>query len=327
MSSIALRIVLHGLIALVPTTDSNGVNHMTALLVNGLEPHGIDERCTSIHRPMLRFLAAETGECVDADCEISGNQCTCREMALTGKHISIDITPVPVSASQRLTSSPPINRLPTNKSEAASFSYIANLAQAPFGLSLNQEYLGAAPPEHLLARMKFPFNSITSCALAAREDGGDAHVHEMSYRKLHDPSLKTDTSQALAQRVITELAIPDGNGSEEPQVILRISNFGDPEMDGHKIRLLPGASGYRIEISNQPPRFLDRDDPCNDGVARHFAMFYELADGAIPLSERLLPHVRFATSVNRASIQPEVCNELVFALMDRPICPMATFNP
>ena len=326
MSSIPLRIILHGLIALVPTTDSDGHHHMTALLVDGRTSHSIEAKCASTHHPMLKFLVAQVAECTDAKCEFSNNQCTCKETALAGKHISIEVTPSPALASQRPSNSSPLNSLPTTSNEAASFSYVANLSHAPFGLSLNPEYLNSSPPAHLLARMTVPFNEITSCALAAREDGGESYVYEMSFRELHAPSLRTDTSQALAQRVITQIMVPEG-AQEEQKVVLHIKNFGDLETAGHKITLLPGGSGYRIEISNQPLKPLLRDDPCNDGVARHFAMFYDLAQDPPDLPLRLLPHVRFGPSKTAESIRPEICDEPSFALMDRPICPMATFNP
>lgn len=328
MSSIPLRIILHGLIALVPTTTLQGgkpVHHITAMLVNGQSPHSIDSKCPSTHHPTLTLLVVESSECTDADCEFSNNQCTCKATALAGKEISIEITPAPTLASQRPSNSPPLNNLPTDQEEAKSFSYVANLAQAPFGLSLNPAYLTEAPPpEHLIARMIVPFEGITSCALGAREDEGQSYVHEMSFRKLHEPSLKTDTSQALAQRVITEIMVPEGN---EQKVVLRLRKFGAPETESDRITLLPGGSGYRIEVSNQPLKPLLRDDPCNDGIARHFAMYYELAQNPPDLLQRMLPHVRFPASIAAERIQPEICDEPTFALMDRPICPMATFNP
>lgn len=330
MSSTPLRIILHGLIALVPTTtelkDGQLVHHLTALLVDGRTSHSIDGRCTSTHHPMVTLLVAQSADCTDADCEFYNNQCICKEAALAGKHISLEITPSPVLSLQRPSNSKPLNDLPTNNTEAASFSYIANLAQAPFGLSLNSDYLTSSPPAHLLARMIVPFSEITSCALSAREDEGESHVHEMSFRKLHAPSLQTDTSHALAQKVITQVMVPEDT-SQEQKVVLRIRDFDEPETGGHRIPLLPGGNGYRIEISNQPLKPLLRDDPCNDGVARHFAMFYELAQNPPSLEERLLPHVRFAPSVPTESVLPQICDEPTFALMDRPICPVATFNP
>jgi hypothetical protein len=324
MSSVALRVVLHGLIALVPTTD-DGVHHMTALLLNGLEPHGIEEKCNIVHQPKLKFLVAETNEC-DEGCIFSGNQCTCGLSALKGKEISIEIQPNPTLATQRPNNERPIDSIPTSPEEAGDPTYIANLAQPPFNLAFNQAYLESNPPEHLLLRMEVP-TTITACLLATREDRGRADVYPMSFRKLHDPSSQNEASQALAQMAIAYIPDISANGQENPTVILRIRNFNEPLTGGRTFVLLAGANGYKIELSNQPERPLDRDDPCNDTVARHFAMFYELAQDPPALRARLLPHFSFTQSRDREELTPEICRNPVFGLMDRPSCPMAIFNP
>lgn len=317
MNSIALRIALHGLIALVPTTD-NGANHMTALLVDARKPHDGME-CSIDHHPKLTFLVAETRDCLQAGCKTSGKQCTCLEDALERKHVSLEFQPVPALAAQALSNALPANVLPENRDEAGSFSYVANLSQAPFGLTLNPDYLTPDPPQNLLARMTVPFETATACALATREDAGEANVHAMSFRELHAPSRKEDVSQALAQKVILELTVPDGG-----EVKLHISDFNGTS--DRVIKLLAGSKGYRIDFSNHPNEPLDRDDPCNDGVARHFAMFYDLAQNSTT-AKPLLPHVSFTRSRNEPNLRPQICDDPFFALMDRPVCPMARFNP
>ena len=223
MSSIALKIALHGLMALVPTTDQNGGNHMTALLVDARMPHNL-EGASEAH-PRLEFLAVKTGDCIKAKCTVSGNQCICGEAALVGKHISLEFQPDPSSKAQQLNNTSPINTLPSN----------------------------------LLARMEFPFKTVKTCSLSTREDGGETNVHAIGFRKLHDPSQKDETSRALAQRVIAEITVLDGD------VRLHISDFNGA--NDHVIVLLAESTGYKIDLSNQPDLPLDREeDPCDDSV-------------------------------------------------------------
>jgi hypothetical protein len=167
--------------------------------------------------------------------------------------------------------------------------------------------------------MDVPYETVTSCSLATREDAGEANAHLFSFRKLHDKSQKDEMSQALAQRVIAELTVTTG------QVRLHIKDFNDAT--DHPITLLAGSAGYKIDFANEPDFPLERDSPCDDGVARHFAMFYDLAQNPPDVAQRMLPHVRFTQSKNEKSLRPPVCDDPTFALFDRPICPMASFNP
>src|SRR3954451_2426958 len=101
MSAIPLKIFLHGLLALVPTTDPMGVHHLTALLVDGRMP--MQEECGMEHHPKLSFLVAETSECIDAGCSVDVCQCTCGYDITTGtdtdflvgKQVSVEISPDP----------------------------------------------------------------------------------------------------------------------------------------------------------------------------------------------------------------------------------------
>jgi hypothetical protein len=293
---------------------------MTALLLDARTSHGIQTECESQHFPELKFLVARTQQCVAAGCKTSGTQCTCLEEALVKKQISLEFSTDPGPAGQRLGNELPAKPIPENSAEAGSFAYVANFALAPFNLTLNPDYLSSAPPEHLLARMAFPFASATSCSLAIREDKGEANVHALNFRELHDLTRKTDRSQALAQRVVLELPVPDTT-----TVTLRIRSF-DGTTD-HPMILQASNSGYKIDFANEPNAPIDRDDPCNDGIARHFAMYYELAVDPPPPARRLLPHVSFTQWVNEPSVRPIICDDRFFAMGDRPICPMVSFNP
>lgn len=334
MSAIPLKIFLHGLIALVPTTDS-GVNQLTALLVDGRM--AMQGQCTMQHNPKLRFFVAKTADCVSVSgCTISGNQCTCTHDTakgvdpLAGQQIWLDFQPDPLPAPSLPKGALPTPTLPKDKDQAASFSYIANLSQKPMNLAVDPIYLAPNPSPaartHMVARMDVPYNSVKACALATREDNGLTKIHELSFRKLHNPSQTDEVSYAMAQKVVAELTVPDG-GAIEQTVNLHFSDFDGT--NDHSFTLKPDKGAYRIDVSNDPEASLDRDDSCDDGVARHFSHFYEMAL-TVPEEEKL-PHVRPTqfTPLDGDSngLEPDACKDPDFGLDARPICPMVMFNP
>lgn len=321
--TIALTIAIHGLIALVPTTE-NGTHYMTALLIDAQEEHQMEgmEMCPIKHHPELRFLVKEPAQCVDAGCTSSGYRCICKDDDLARKHIFLKFGPDFNPLTKELDSTPPAQDLPTNIAEAGRFSYVANLSQEPFGLTLDSQYLGDTPSTTLISRMKVPLQSVTACSLAGREEAGQLNVQLMGFRKLHDLPRQEEMSQALAQKVVLGLSIPPKAG-----VFLHISDF-DGVTNDKSIELRAGFWGYQIDLSNQPSKPLDLDHPCNDTVARHFAMYYALAKQPIEaVKNRLIPHFRFTQGVRRDDIEPDVCKKPILAMVDRPACPVATINP
>jgi len=163
---------------------------------------------------------------------------------------------------------------------------------------------------------------VTSCALATREDSGITNVHSLSFRELHAASQSGEVSYAMAQKVLAQVTIPDGGASGQ-RVTLNISDYDG--RNKHSFQLKPGDDAYRLDVGNDPEAPLDRDDPCDDGVARHFKHFYEMAR-TVPEKE-LLPHVSPTQSAAWLPLQPSDCKDLVFGLDARPICPVVTFNP
>lgn len=334
---------MHGLIALVPSfvpsSDSTGVNYMTALVLDAREAHsegdgpahGTDtDRCndvTSEHHPVLTFLAAQTSQCLDAGCTSpGGGLCRCEEDVLAGKHISFEFSPGrPALEAQQLGNELPRASLPDNVAEAGNFAYVPNLAQRPFMLALNSDFLAASPSkelrETLLARMEAPFTQVTACSLATRQDEGEDYVHALGFRELHHSSKPGEVSQAVAQKVVLEFLLPE----EATSISLVITDFADPQNKKTIPLRRRLNSSYKIDFSNHPLKPLELDDPCNDGVARHFAMYSKLAKAA---PNPLLPHVKLTQARRKKEIgEPEVCNDPIFGILDRPICPMAVFNP
>jgi hypothetical protein len=166
-------------------------------------------------------------------------------------------------------------------------------------------------------------DNLTACALATLEDGGLAYAHSMSFRRLHTQSDAADPNYALAQKVIAMFDVPDA--PPEKQIVkLHIRDFAGKY--DHAFTLLPAADGYRIDLGNDPDAPLDRDDTCDDGVARHFSHFYDLATSTTDPADQLLPHVRFTQFVKMTDVRPDICNDPMFGLANRPICPLVTFN-
>lgn len=332
MVSIPLRIFIQGLIALVPTMDPSGAK-MTALLVDGRQEDTAS--CMYEHHPKLIVHVAQDADCTRAGCEALGRgSCSCyydddtKNDPLVGKDIWLEISPGPSLATGNPSNALPGHALPDDSREASSFSYVANLSQEPFGLKIDQKYLLPNPPQearaNIVTRMMAPYKTITSCALAALEDGGQPNVHAMSFRALKTPSDSGEVSYALAQMVVTEFAVPDGGS-----VTLHISDFGGANDQKLVLASEQQASSnetlYKIGLSNNMGGPLNYDNPCNDGVARHFEHFYALAEKTT--GPHLLPHVRFTQFKSARPLEPRICKDPTFELSDRPICPMASFNP
>lgn len=321
MSSITLTVMLHGLIALAPTVDSNQNNHIMALLIDA-PASSID--CMGAHSPKLTVSAQNGQECSAAGCSLTGNQCDCTS-SLKNHLITLEISPAPVSTGSKPNNQPPINEIPGTAAEAGDYAYVANLSLPPFNLKLKQAYLSSAPPATLFARMDVPFQRVTACSLVTRESKNETHIQSLSFHQLGRKGAAGEFSQALAQMVMAKLDIPNVGGADLV-VRVHISDF-DGQND-HPIELESSSTGYLVELSNEAD-VLARDAKCEDGVARHFEHFYDLADVSpnSPPPPRLIPHVLYSQGPKADDLLVQECIISSFNLMDRPICPMATFNP
>jgi len=323
MSSIPFKIMLHGLIALAPSVNSNDPNHITALLFDGRPPSTIE--CLGEHHPKLTFLVSpgDQEECSTAGCEVSVDTCECTE-SLAGKKIWLVISPQAGLASQKLPSDGDEalannHGVPANKAAAGSLLYVANMTKPPFNMEIDPDYLAPQPrAQNLLARMEVPFSTLTACSLSNREDQGTAHVQPMSFRKLGRTGKNEDQSQALAQMVLAKFDI-----DVTQNATIHMSDFSGA--NEHSILVAPHpVHGYMVNLSNETDK-LDPGAPCDDGIARHFALFYEFAKNPPAWADRLLPHVRFSSSTIAESVNPDICKDPTLNFMDRPICPIASF--
>lgn len=322
MSTLTVQIVFHGLIALMPINDDpGGANHMRALLVEARHlPANIQEgqvKCFVPHKPVLAFFT-NPEDCLALHCKATSFRCTCD---LDRKELVLQVNPSFEPTRQHLSTAAASN-LPFDSDTAGDFGYLANLTTVSPGLTIDPAVLAPDPPASLVARMEFPFSSVTACRLAWRRDEGSNNVYPLSFRKLGDLESSGDMNQAVAQMVISRLEIPYP-GTTPPEVKLGIGDFNaTPQW----LTLRPAGSKVEIELMNSPEKELDYDDPCDDGVARHFAFFYQIMQNAPVWAERPVPHVKYTQWKSAKDLESEHCDPTKDP-MSRPICPMGSINP
>lgn len=344
MTTVPLILVLHGLVALAPADAPNPTNHMTALVEdadasmqmnqNAIPPAAMN--CMNghappvTHVPLLQFDVADNADCVAANCTLSGSTCQCPAAVLTGKEILFDIPPFSAPDTPPPAAPQPLSGLPDSPlphlSTATSMTNVVDLAQPPYNLSLNPAFLSSSPPSLLLARMSFDFDTVNACSLAAREDEGVLRVVSMTPRMIGARGTTGEESQALAQMVVARRNVPDSTSAGFIVMTLHPFAVADSSQD-LQFTLFDGPDGYRVDLSNDSTAMLP-DDPCDDGVARHVALYADLATNPPPFANRLVPHVKFISSALLTDLtqNPDPCSLPDFNVSNRPICPMAIFE-
>jgi hypothetical protein len=318
MNPIPLTVMLHGLIALAPASNAG---HMTALLLD--ERMASTESCMAMHSPKLTFSVPDvTVDCFNAGCFLSELKCTCTGI-LSRKKVWLEISPASTLNAVLPQGASPLPELPQEEVPANDISYIANLALPPFGQTLNPLYLGALPPDNLFARMDVPFESVTPCALAARTDKGESHIQSFGFYPLHGMGDANEMSQPISQMAVAEVPLGVDQG-----VTLHMSDF-----NGMNEKVVAVDPGDVVQLGNDTTP-LDPDDPCEDGVGRHFAMYYDLGLNPPGMEGRLIPHARYSAGLpvdpnGENKFIPAVCKAAMANLdpMDRPVCPIAIFKP
>jgi hypothetical protein len=324
-----LVIMIHGLIALVPMSTASGVDHMTALMVNALSQPGDMDQCFARHTPILEFPITDTGgaSCIEAGCTVNVDTCQCDFSKTPRKQVELAITP-PLSTVPHAPFNPaPQSALPFDSNAAADLAYLVNLSRPPLNGKLNPDVLSADPakvPNAVIARMYFPFDSVTPCSLAVSSDEGSDQVHTLAFRPNHGDEKAGELEQALAQRAVASVNIPDG-----AQVAVKISDF-----DGTNAHLVALVTTLNI-INNKPEYMImihdDRDslaidDACENGVGRDFAFFYDLTLSPPSWKDRPVPHVKYGHWKSARDVEVTFCSEHPKAMTSRPICAMAIIN-
>ena len=320
MADIMVHVMLHGLIALVPIKGGDGqVNHMTALLADARQER--QEQCMNIkHIPSITFRA-DNQQCRNFGCKTSSDDCTC---TLNFNEIKLTPDVQPLSETKIEAHIPP--SLPFDVTKATDFNYVANLASAPLGQTLDRAFLGPTPPSGLVARMSFPFEVVKACALAFRRDEGSELVQPMGFRLLGDLEQEGDTTQAVAQMLMARYMLSQ-DGAEIPKLSLSLSDFngGSPR----SIDILPSVSTdghllYLIQLENSRSD-LPLDDACDDGIARDFAHLYTFASNPPPWEKRKIPHIKHTLWKSGLELLDPECRGPKTPL-SRPVCPLGSFS-
>src|SRR6476619_480869 len=110
MTTIPIRIILHGLLVLVPTPGTN--DHITALLADSRVAHSHDGMCDMEHHTCFSFRGKNAADFRAAGCTSNGKSCVCEDSQIIGKTVSFDISPAPPLAQSHLSNSPPTHVLP-----------------------------------------------------------------------------------------------------------------------------------------------------------------------------------------------------------------------
>jgi hypothetical protein len=342
-STVFVSIALHGLIALVPVNVGSdgilapggaaegGANHMAALLVDAHDPGVVDQsiKCIARHDPRLVFsipdssvpVCGDLGWCEALPAPLSGpRRCSCVPV---GKKIWLtpESSPEPrTHFKQWATDDFPPDPKPD-------FSYFPNLAH--FGKHLDPIFLkNTADPfelerinRDLAARMVFPFDGLTTCALAVRPgEGQQENAHSFGFRKLNElTDSQIQPHQAVAQRLLAKHTYQI---AEQP-LELHMS-----DLDGHnEVTIMLAQSGnVEIELSNER-KHLELDHPCNDGVGRDFALFYKLAtEPELDWTVVPLPHLMPTVARKSDLVEDPACSlQPDKGMMSRPVCTMASF--
>jgi hypothetical protein len=323
MSSTMVHIMLHGLIVLAPVNGENGqLNHMTALLIDATKPR-IDLQCFVPHEALL-IVSTSNDDCAKAGCSVNDGLCECNFADFQEISLSPDVQPAADALRGR-----PENSLPFNQAEATSFAYIGNLAN--LGQKLRPELLDldAVPsPNPLIARMTFPFENANACSLATRPDEGGKNVHPLNFRRVGLSEKPREISQALAQVLMAQYQLPD-DGTGSPPLTLTLRKPGaDPRQMILDAGVRPGTNDrfYLIRLENKRIFELLPGDPCDDGVARDFGLYYELAENPPPPKERLIPHVKHTRWKGANELLAPACQGMKDP-MSRPVCPIGSFYP
>lgn len=350
--NVVIEIVMYGLIALVPPAELPG--EMTALLVDS--EHAIAHEaalrpvqyggCLVEHAPEIIFpTSSQACTKYGAPCTLGlDGLCHCLLSKSEEGHkrkylINWDSTP----QTQEVTH----GRVPTAPSSTLPFSFkmksggspewvpnISSLLSKPgrtlekYRPNLKSENIQlkraslTSLPDGLTARAHFAVDEIFACDLSTRPEAGAKNVHAFSFRPIGSPPHSDSLTQAIASKVVAVQKIVTSPGSH---VNLVLQEFGGSEEPRKLVFPLPtDVQEFRITLRNERPYFDNPDHPCDDGIGRDFALFYQLAEDVPAWNLRPIPHIEHTIYRNQEAVEPKKCANYK-ASHDRPICAMAMF--
>jgi hypothetical protein len=336
MSGIVLRILMDGLIALVPGDNSS----LTALVVDGIQPPVEASGCVGRHTmATLKFTfqgdqKAGAAACKSLSCVATNSTCTCTfdqkqqqyQVSFVGSFLPSNLT-----LKQR-----PDQPTPLIWQQAQDPSYVLNLQRVA---QLDRTFLTTGAAAGLLGRMQLPYTNLTACNLALlKHDSGDYFVHEFNLRKISDAFDDQKPTQAMAQAVIAEADLLNGGIK---LVLSKLTGEGMQQFD-----LATAACGdlmcADVVLSNHRGDDLADDDRCvTQGKGFDFAFYYQLTKGAPGWVDRPVPQSDGVTRPE-ANVAVPACGKIfkphasaarsdasLFDLLvatSRPVCAMVFFN-
>lgn len=316
MSSVTVNLVFQGLIAFSPIYQTNHMaSQMTALAVDSRVAPS-NSVCVVDHMVMLEFPAAAPDCQAAPGCSWSGGTCSChldrQEIELLG-----EANPTSIAIPQGPPPSLPLDKTP---STAGSFAYVARLPNLG-NFTLDPQFLATNPPAALAARFTFEFDSLLACNHAVRPDNQTDNVHSFQFRKLGDRGKPEQLHQAIAQTLVATLTVDTTNGDP----VLRLRQFGSTAHSDIPLDVSNPDEDVDVWIMNhRPDSPLPFGNPCDDGIGRDFALYYELTEDPPAWSKRVLPHVKLAPSKPHSDVDPAQCSRFK-APMSRPVCPLVGF--
>jgi hypothetical protein len=279
MGGIVLRILMDGLIALVPAADSQ----LTALVVDGMQPPLAASRCVGAHTMAtlsFTFQGNQAAACTSLKCVATGSTCTCSfnqnqqyQVRFTGSFL-----PSNLGLKQA-----PDQSMPKIWQQAQDPSYVLNLQRAA---TFDRTFLTTGSAAGLLGRMQLPYTNLTACNLALLKHGNDYFVHEFNLRKIDTAFDDQLPTQAMAQALIAEADLTEGGIK---LVLSKLTGEGAQVFD-----LAPTKCDNQqcadVVLSNHRDQQLQESDDCvTKGIGFDFAFYYQLTKGALGWVDRPLP--------------------------------------
>ncbi len=291
----------------VPPSDKDDIRPEQRLIA---DPLGIF--CVAPHQARITF-DTEARNCSDAEsfgCVFANSLCTC---PIERKAISF--LPIPTTQPQALdTVTPKALPFDDKLDNNESLSYLFNLAR--ISQKLHPKLDCKDPPGSLLGRFTFPFEQIIACDFSTRPDDTSDNVHAFAWRPLGEKAGKGDLTQAMTQQIVARFTWPIEQVQEQPPT-LRIATYDDAQKFSFPLK----GTVISIRLENMRSE-LPVGHPCDDGIGRDFAHYYDLLETPPPWTDRPVPHVKLTQWKDVDLVEPNICERFKIP-MSRPVCPMA----